>query len=72
MKWMTEPIRITTWSLMRKQMLNHVALLILLPAAESMIYATILIRIAITTTDTKLQICLDMVPGTTTNTIGGF
>ena len=72
MKYVTEPIRITTWSLMRKWMLSHLALLILTPAAQNMICVTMLSRIAMTTTDIKLQICLGMVPGTTTDTTRGF
>ena len=39
------------------------------PAAQNMIYATILNQNAMTTTDIKLQICLAMVPETTTYTI---
>ena len=42
------------------------------PAAQNMIYATSLNRIVMTTTDIKLQICLGMVPGTTTYNIRGF
>ena len=72
MKQVTEPIRITTWSLMRKWMLSRLALLILTPAAQNMICDTILNRIAMTTTDIKLQICLGKEPGTTTDTTRGF
>ena len=50
-------------------MLSHLALLTLTPAAQNMICATTLSRIAMTTTDIKLQICLGMVPGTFTYTI---
>ena len=50
-------------------MLSHLALLILIPAAQNMICATILNRIAMTTIVIKMQICLGMVPGTTTYTI---
>ena len=50
-------------------MLSHLALLTLTPAAQNIICATILNRIAMTTTDIKLQICLGMVPGTTAYTI---
>ena len=59
-------------SLMRKWMLSHSVVLILTPAAQNMICATILNRIAMTTTDIKLQIGLGMVPGTTTDTTRGF
>ena len=45
---------------------------ILIAEAQIMIYATILNPIAMTTTDIKLQICLGIVPGTTTYTIRGF
>ena len=44
----------------------------LTPAAQNMIYVTILKQIAMTTTDTKLQTCLGIVHGTTTYTICGF
>ena len=57
---------------MRKWMLSHLALLILTPAAQNMICATILNRIAMTTTDINLQICLGMAPGTTTDTTRVF
>ena len=66
MKQVTEPIRITTMSLMRMQVRSSSALPILIPAAQNMISTTILNRIVMRTTDIKLQICLSMVPGTTT------
>ena len=53
-------------SLMRMQVRSSSALPMLIPAAQNMISTTNLNRIVMTSTDIKLQICLSMVPGTTT------
>ena len=71
-KYATELIRITIRSLMRKLNRNSWTLLMLIPAAQKMIYATILNRIVMTNTDIKLQIRFGMAPGTTTYTIRGL
>ena len=44
----------------------------LLPAAQNMIYAPIFNRIVMTTTYIKLEVCLGIIPVTTTYTIHGF
>ena len=67
-----EPIRITTWSLLRKRIRSSLALMMLISAAQFMFYATILNRIIITTTDIKSQTYFGMVPGALTYTIRGF
>ena len=48
---------------------EQLSLPILILAVHNMIYVTVLNRIAMTTTDIKLQTCLGMVPGKTTYTI---
>ena len=67
-----EPIRITTWSLMRKQIRSSWAPLMKIPAEQNMMYPTILNRTVMTTTDIKFQVCFGMLPGTTTYTRHGL
>ena len=69
---LTEPIRINTWSLMRKQVLNSLTPLMLIPAAQSTIHVILPNGIVTTTTDIKFHVCLGMVPATPTYTTPGF
>ena len=67
MDYVTELIRITTWSLMRKQSLP-----MLIPAAQKTIYAKILNRIVRTAKVVKFQVCVGTVSGTPTYSIPWF
>ena len=72
MDYVTELIRINTWSLMLKRGRNSLTLIMLIPAAQYKIYEINLSRIPRTIIDTKFLVCLDTVHGISLFTIRGF